>query len=57
MGIAVGDAELHEDIDEEGKLSSDVEEKEFLREPPEEGELHGREEGRVHRPEQYELGP
>lgn len=57
MCVPVAEAELHEEVDEEGKLPGDVQEEEVLGEAAEEGKLHWREEGGVHRPHQYELRP
>lgn len=57
MGVAVGEAELDEDVDEEGELAGDVEDEEVGGEAAEEAKLHRGEEGGVHRPEEYELSP
>jgi hypothetical protein len=46
-----------DDVDEECSLPSYVQEEEVLGEASEEAEFQGREEGAVHRPNQYELGP
>lgn len=55
--VAIGEKEVEDDVEEEGDLAGDVEEEEVLREAAEEAELHGREEGGVYRPQEYELRP
>ena len=57
MGVAIGDEEANDNVDEKGELTSDVEEEEVLWEASEESKLEGCEEGRVHCPYQYEMFP
>lgn len=57
LTVAVGQEEVNEDVGEEGELPGDVQQQQLLRQAAEEPELQRGEEGRVYRPQQYDMRP
>jgi len=57
LNVKISDEKSDDDVDEESELAGNVKEEDLLRQASEEAELHGSEEGRVHRPYQNEMLP